>query len=238
MPERRPAAGLTRQGRWLQDRGPHPAPRQARGSTSRRAEGPFSPWGIRPKASPAREAPEGAVPEGPEEATRQQQRRTRQRGSGGIGTSDCQAHAVRNCGRRSTRRPVRNGKPAQRDCRECGADRKNPAPKGGGSEGQGTADGRGELRRWKARVPAAATVGAGSNAGPHLCLGLPRREPGAASRIGTKLTQLTQSRGQTVTPPATRDPAHAGPKMADCGGFAGHSGTMPQSDGCRTVLYK
>jgi len=168
MPERRPEARLMRQNRWSQDRG-RSRQRRTRGAARRDArKGPFSPWGIRLKARRASEEPEGAVPEGPREATRQQQRRTRRRGSGGNGTSDCQAHAVRNCGRRSTRRPDRNGTPAQRDGRDKKGRPDEPFPQGGGSEGQGTAEGRGELRRWKARVPAAATVGAGSNAGPHL----------------------------------------------------------------------
>ncbi|GEN98925.1 hypothetical protein NSE01_07580 [Novosphingobium sediminis] len=100
-----------------------------------------------------------------------------------------------------------------------------------GSEGQGTAEGRGELRRWKARVPAAATVGAGSNAGPHLFVGaIPPRD---------KLTQLTQSMDETVHP---RPALLIAPMRAKDGrnfmGFAKHRRTMPQIGHCRTALYK
>lgn len=138
---------------------------------------------------------------------------------------------------------------------ESEADRRCIACKGGpfertGTKGQGTAEGRGELRRWKARVPAAATVGAGSNAGPHLipasaCHAGParvRQDPAAAPspaarwrEVDTVDTVLSKNSGPRNTPSS---PARIGRNVADLLGFAIHAVTLPQSRGCRTAHYK
>ncbi len=185
----------------------------ARGSTPGRAEGPFSPWGIRPKAKPAREVPEGAVPGG--------RRRKHASSSGERGNAGAAATAP------ATARPMRSGtadaavpgarsgtaSPPSGMAGNAGQTGRTLFRKEGGSEGQGTAEGRGELRRWKARVPAAATVGAGSNAGPHLVLGHCCREhwrQSWKSLCGAKLTRLTQSRAQSVPDPAPHPPPSIG----------------------------
>ena len=68
-----------------------------------------------------------------------------------------------------TRTPEGRSRPAGKTGKQSGPMR--ISVRKDGSKGQGTAEGRGELRLWDVRMPAAATVGAGSNADPHFVFG-------------------------------------------------------------------
>lgn len=167
MPERRPEARLMQQGRWLQDLRRKLAEGEARGSTPRRAEGPFSPPGRTSEGEAAR----------PDQ--RERHLRTRE---GNTPAATGRAGSARNVATApATARPMWSGTAdaagpkAEPEWRNPprGGNRKAERTGGSLSERMGPKDRErrkdaGRLRRWNARVPAAATVGAGSNADPHL----------------------------------------------------------------------
>ncbi len=173
----------------------------ARGSTPGRAEGPLPSRGKhRPKARPqGRTGGSGARRKRKE--TRSQHQDARQRAECGTGTSDCQAHVVRNCGRRRTEGGADKEAPA------CRRDR--TAKRTGGASFERTGRSKGREPKGRERRKDAVSSGAGKPEcqqqrqwGPAAMpapiwfghpVFAPHPEPGFASRSGTKLTRLTQS---------------------------------------------
>lgn len=165
MPNRRPEARLMRQKTSVKCTAEEDADRKQTG----KATGPLSPRGSRPEAGLRGQA-DGS---GARDGTRKHARSGRESGNANLAATAP-----------ATARPMWSGtadaaglkaEPERRNplAGETGRGKRTGGPHAErmGSKGQGTAEGRGELRRWKARVPAAATVGAGSNADPHFVLG-------------------------------------------------------------------
>ncbi|GEN98924.1 hypothetical protein NSE01_07570 [Novosphingobium sediminis] len=102
MPEWRPDVKRMRQGRWSQDRGQEPANAERGAARQDARKGPCLPRGRTSEGEAARPDRRERRPEEKRKETRSQRQKARQRADCGTGTSDCQAHVVRNCGRRRT----------------------------------------------------------------------------------------------------------------------------------------
>ena len=169
MPNRRSEANMMRQKTSVKCTAAEDADRTRKGT----ATGPLSPRGSRPEAGLCGQA-DGS---GARDGTRKHARSGRESGNANLaatapatarpmwsGTADAAEPKVE---------PGRRNPLAGETGRGSGLE--DPTPKGWDPKGRerrkDAVSDASSFRRWKARVPAAATVGAGSNADPHFVFG-------------------------------------------------------------------